>query len=586
MEPADFFSIKSVLSPEERHVYQNLFNRDRTKNFEIKQKEETKSFHNIVLDDNEFKETLYLFPNNRLEIPGELDFKMIDHILNYLYFKEIKEIPDEDLFPLLEVATFMKIHPVVIKIKEFLEKPVISCQRAVFFFKEVFKFECQQIENNEFLMKAIENSSFCLLENRQIDTFLNFFDQDFLKKIENHEKFWFDFFFERVLKKIQASNEFFAKFAEIFKDGLLLLNKQEEPNLNPTIMLQNLQIMYIKLSTEMNNLRESNEIMRKQLDEVIAKNEKNNQPTEESVVQSKLKTKLRSLTHRFTLLKKKVDQKFKEKKEQNLEENSSKLILEDETSQEEEILEEESSNKNFIKTKNTQNILQNQKPKSSNISRKDETSEQISPEEGILDTSSLEQKGEYIKSLEIQKKKIDRRIRFEKFGYWFFKKGLEQYFKFTNSFKTVQKISDDEKRFGVRCRSVYFNEVKPSLTFSINIEHTENAQIFFGFTLKNTSFNGGFYNKKTSFMLNLRNGRLHNRSKRQYIRGGMKKKGPAKNDDRYTAILDFKNQTISFLLDGESFGGAKQINISEEEYAKLVPCVDLQQKSDKITIID
>ena len=577
MEPAEFFSIKFL---EGLHVYQDLFNRDRTKHFEIRQKEEKKTFHDVVLDDNEFEETFNLFSNDYLEIPGELDFKMIDHIFKYLYFKEIKEIPDEDLFPLLKVASFMKIHPVVQKIKEFLEKPAISCQRAMFFLKEIFKFEYPEIP--EWLMKVVENFSVFLLESHQIDTFFNIFDGNFINRNEDRVKFWFDFFIEKVLKKIKASTELIKKFYAIFEVPLFLLPKQEDPNLNQIIfntslqidnkllgdkkeeinefylqkICQNLQTMDTKISTEIQNLRESNEIMRKRLDEVT---EKNNQPTKkESALQSKLKRKVQSLTHRFTLLKKKV-QFLEEKEEERKEESSSKL---DETSQEKESLEEEASNDYSNKIKSSRKKNQKEQRKK----QKSSTSEQDS-----LNTSgSLETMGEYKKS-------------FAEAGYEFFRKGLEQYFEFTDSFKTVEKIFND-KRFGVRCRSVYFNEFQSSLKFSIIIKKTKNSHIFFGFTSKYTSFIGGFYNKKTSYMLNLTDGKLFNGSKSHYICRGMKK--GAKSGDKYTAILDFNNQSISFLLDDESYGETTQINISEKEYAKLVPCVDIQHQYDKITIIN
>ena len=136
----DHFLINSPLTPAELKAPENLYQKEKSKNFSIKQKDLIIiKLHSSVLE-VEYDATFNEFESEKLDLPEDIDAKLVEPVVKYLYFKELKEVSDNDIFPLLKIAVVLKINPLIDTINEFLLKPITSLERALVFMKDSFDF--------------------------------------------------------------------------------------------------------------------------------------------------------------------------------------------------------------------------------------------------------------------------------------------------------------------------------------------------------------------------------------------------------------------------------------------------------------
>ena len=74
-----------------------------------------------IMQEGGFLETLDLFESNtQLSIPEDMDPRPFETIAKYMYLKEIPNTKLPEVFPLLQLAFFLKVNPLIIPILEYL----------------------------------------------------------------------------------------------------------------------------------------------------------------------------------------------------------------------------------------------------------------------------------------------------------------------------------------------------------------------------------------------------------------------------------------------------------------------------------
>ena len=121
-------------------------------------------------------------------------------------------------------------------------------------------------------------------------------------------------------------------------------------------------------------------------------------------------------------------------------------------------------------------------------------------------------------------------------------------------------------------------------TFSIKIEKTQDASIFYGFCAKKSEDTNGYRNNTLSFMLSLYNGKFCSRSMHcKYIKMDLRE--PALNSQVFSASLDLSKKTLKFYLNGKLLGPPKEIDLKLGEAEFMCPCVDIGHKGDKVSLV-
>jgi hypothetical protein len=227
-----FFSIKTTLSPEAFKLMECNFLNDKWKPLSIKQSDHLiLKIHGDVLE--EYKETLKMFEasNNELVIPIEFNKISIEIIVKYLYFKEISEIPLNEVISLLKVAFFMKLDPVIREIGDYLRSQINSSEKSLFIFKESFDVWAlfPEISLN-IIGKIIGDSLAFLIKNNKYEDIMNCLkNEGILQKLVTSKLIEKVFnFFIGEFRKIQANNIVIIEFLVLFKDPLVQFFKETE----------------------------------------------------------------------------------------------------------------------------------------------------------------------------------------------------------------------------------------------------------------------------------------------------------------------------------------------------------------------
>ena len=153
----------------------------------------------------------------------------------------------------------------------------------------------------------------------------------------------------------------------------------------------------------------------------------------------------------------------------------------------------------------------------------------------------------------------------------------------SNLNRTLERTSGGNSPWrGFRCENPLLN-LSDKLIFSIKIEKTERGNMLIGFCLKTTNNSAGYFQTNSSFMLHLNGGYFYNKPNPAQLYNSSNTTIKCQVNHIYTAILDKKQKSVEFLLNGESLGAARTINIKNEEILQLCPCVDLA--FDKVSLI-
>ena len=83
------------------------FQKEISKTFQFLYKNEiVGKLHPLIIEEKEFMELYTSFKNNQLILSDKCNPTLINHIIHYFYFKEIKQIPIKLIFDFLDLAIF------------------------------------------------------------------------------------------------------------------------------------------------------------------------------------------------------------------------------------------------------------------------------------------------------------------------------------------------------------------------------------------------------------------------------------------------------------------------------------------------
>ena len=163
---------------------------------------------------------------------------------------------------------------------------------------------------------------------------------------------------------------------------------------------------------------------------------------------------------------------------------------------------------------------------------------------------------------------------------------------FENFNKTIRKKPSCNTNSAIRVHCEVAHRILDKISFSIICENLDSqSRTLIGFCVKNGS--SSLKNGSSSFMLNAENGNFVLNAEIGENFGRSCHDSTylpinVKNNIMvvYTSILDIKEKTIAFLLNGRTMGAPKKIDLKEEEIDFLRPCVDISQTSVKVTLIE
>jgi len=167
-----------------------------------------------------------------------------------------------------------------------------------------------------------------------------------------------------------------------------------------------------------------------------------------------------------------------------------------------------------------------------------------------------------------------------------FHQSASKYFELSNNNLTIKKTITHTEWFGAMCEHKLENGKVNE--FSIKIDFSERFFIYIGFTTTNTILNGddhGYNEAKSSWMCNLSNGKFKN--------GGVSDLYFYENSDQnhlspgtiYTICIDTKNDVIFLKRNCSEIGSKLKLQISSKQKNDLIPCVDLLEENDQVSII-
>jgi len=523
-----------------------------------------------------------------LKIPEVFDTGSIEVLVKYFYFKEINPIPLKDLFPLFHIAFFMKIEPIVTKIIDFLKENINNADKTTVICKGAFEFAYFFKEEGKKLIEPIIHDCFeFLLKKSHYQEFLKLFDERFFEN--NNEKIEEIFYFLLNLMKVsKVSNEIIIKFVELFKGSLLKKLMNIDANFNIKgffrkifqeflvlieINLKDVEDFMNKLNIKENH--EMKEFMWGVLSQKITNLEKENLILKKELQESRENEKI--LNEKIKEFNEEINRNFKEFKEEinrnkiDNEMKISKNTIDNEGKMKKITIDNiERINKSTIDNEGKINkITKDNEEKIKNLQTKLEN--RFNFEKKILQDT-------FLALIEGNVKKFEE---FIPIGYSFCPENNNGCYTLSNNDKTLQRTSGDNVAWrGFRCENhMNFSD---KLIFSIKIEKiTYNSCIMIGFCVKTAENSSGFHQTSSSFMLNLSDGNLYKRSSKSAYISNLK----GKTSEIYTSILDVKLKSLEFLLNGESLGEPKGIDLKNKEILLLCPCVDLHNIGDKITII-
>jgi len=366
-----------------------------------------------------------------------------------------------------------------------------------------------------------------LLENRFYEEFLSGFNATFFKNMNDNIEEMF-FWFLNLLKKNKICNEMIVKFIILFKQNLIVQMKKKNPSFSKEsyfrkIIEENLDLTKINIKETFNDLElDENFETQDFLIKVLTENQKKIAQIEDDA--------------------QKNIQNLKEKN-QELEEKIEKIIKNNKESNE--------------KIKNLENN-----------------------QEASMNSLIF---------LKDNQKSIQSVLSFFYDGFFPFNQN-NMYLELANSNKTIiKKVNQQNVNcgwIGVYCERSH--KILDKLSFSVKVEFVQGngpkEGFLLGFCLKTAPlpFASGYHRTPSSFMLKVQNGNFFDRSKEtEYLRINS-----WRPNDIYSSILNIKEKTIAFLLNGLILGSPKNIDLKEEEIDLMCPCVDIYDQGIKLTLID
>jgi len=239
MEPRQnppFFSIKTPFSQDVYKRNESILENNKWKLLSIKHGQNGLfKLHGTFLEDADFKETLALFQSNEVSIPEDLDPNPIETMVTYFYLKDIPPTPLSEFFPLMQIAYFFKVQPLINKMKEFLLSQINTPNQALVIFKGSIKF-LLIFPEIEFISQTLKESLAFLIKYDKSADILKSFDADFFNKVKNNLVEQTLEFFIGLFRENKASNKLMIEFLLLYRKTLVRYFIGQNGNFNKEIL--------------------------------------------------------------------------------------------------------------------------------------------------------------------------------------------------------------------------------------------------------------------------------------------------------------------------------------------------------------
>lgn len=216
------FLLESGMAPSELNVRKSDFLKERTKIFCISQKNKPLiKFHSHILE-GDFDSTLDLFDHPELNLPDQINSDFLKTMVNYLYFHQVDPpVEITKIFDFLQLAYFLKLNDLSIKIKKFLSDNITALENANFIRKGAYKFdEMFKEKGKEFIFEIIDKCESFLIKNKDFEGFFSFFDEKYFA--ENSDSIEEMFLHKlELFKKNETSADIFLKLIVAFKQAIV-----------------------------------------------------------------------------------------------------------------------------------------------------------------------------------------------------------------------------------------------------------------------------------------------------------------------------------------------------------------------------
>ena len=195
-----YFTLNTSLNKEIYQYLEKQYKKENLKTLNILYKNEIiGKLHSFVIQDDEYLKTYALFENNQMALPETLNPNLINEIIHYFYFKEIKKLSFDQIFDFLSLAIFFKLDELVPKIIISLQTDLFDVQTVIFIRKHIFPFLFLKKSNEHCnIKKVFEESEIFLLKNHCYEDFLSFYAHDYFLDANTHD--------------INIEEELFSKF--------------------------------------------------------------------------------------------------------------------------------------------------------------------------------------------------------------------------------------------------------------------------------------------------------------------------------------------------------------------------------------
>ena len=217
------FSMKTPFSAEIYKSREALFLNNKWKPFSIIHGHQiSHKIHGEILQED-FPETLQLFESStEIFFPEDTDSQCLELIVKYFYFKEIAPITLSKLFPLLDLAIFFKVIPIIHNLKDFLLNEVEISKNAKEMFKCALNLYVSKIleEYDSFMEEVIKKSLGFLIKARNPEEILANFDPIFFQNLKDEKVFSSFELLICVFKEKNANNEIFLDFLVLYQGKL------------------------------------------------------------------------------------------------------------------------------------------------------------------------------------------------------------------------------------------------------------------------------------------------------------------------------------------------------------------------------
>lgn len=225
-----FFNLETSLTKEEYAEGPRQMQEEKTKNISLIYKGNLFcELHSCVLEQDEFEDTLSLFSQNEVIIPNNTNPEVINVLVNYFYYREIKNLKFSLIFDLLSLSIFFLLKTLIQKILDFLKSNIFNMNGAVFVARNIFPmifFETPNFECN-FRVLFDECEKF-LLKDNFLEEFFNIIKSDIFNCKINVEAEFVQHI--KLLKECGVDDVHVFKLMNIFKEKLMIFKGEREKN--------------------------------------------------------------------------------------------------------------------------------------------------------------------------------------------------------------------------------------------------------------------------------------------------------------------------------------------------------------------